>query len=632
MNKNKKMFVIGCCLLVFLNGIIVLVDNVKADDESNWWNDDWQYRKLITINHSLVDGDLVNFPILVYLDGDSDLVNHAQVDGDDVCFILYSDNITKLNHEIESYSDGTLCCWVNITSLSSSVDTKIWMYYGNNSCSSQQNIVGTWDGNFVAVYHMNDVTTSTIKDSKGSNNGTKKGANEPVQTTGKVGYGQDFDGSDDYITISSITIKHVECWINLSEITTTAYFLGGTTKEGVRYNGDTSTFLVYSGTGGKFTTVDYVKTDDIIKLDIIRTSNPEYALYVDGSYIGTSNSGSVNNIDITLFGKRSDGYAFNGIMDEIRFSNIIRNNSWINTTFNTMSKSGSFLSFGSEETHKTTSFNNPVVIFNEYPVNNTKFSAFINTDINKTEINLIWNATFEDPDGDLFTINITSDHGDTIEYNDCENGSYSLKIIDFISDDEYIIWVNATDGKNWTRNIYYYNIKIESIPILPGGYNQWRLVSLPINTVVIKYDVRIINDTNNYSWTEAVNNNIILTFLYGWNRTYGYYDTVESFSPYQGYWMFFYEDYELWIDAESVYNTTVHVYNNTENVTGGYEYYYDRLTGFFIWLNFTGEESGSSELVILPSSESSNDVFWLSLTVFGAMGLIIIGKNKRRKK
>jgi len=51
----------------------------------NWWNSSFDYRKLITINHSQVDEDLTNFPILVYRFEDSDLFSHAQADGDDIC-------------------------------------------------------------------------------------------------------------------------------------------------------------------------------------------------------------------------------------------------------------------------------------------------------------------------------------------------------------------------------------------------------------------------------------------------------------------------------------------------------------------------------------------------------------------
>jgi hypothetical protein len=47
---------------------------------------------------------------------------------------------------------------------------------------------------------MNDLTTSTIADSVGVNDGTKTGANEPVVADGGIGKAQNFDGSNDLVS------------------------------------------------------------------------------------------------------------------------------------------------------------------------------------------------------------------------------------------------------------------------------------------------------------------------------------------------------------------------------------------------------------------------------------------------
>jgi hypothetical protein len=60
-----------------------------------------------------------------------------------------------------------------------------------------------WDSNYVMVQHMNDNTTSTILGSTSVNyTGVKKGANEPVEAAGGVGKTQDFDGTDDYVSVA----------------------------------------------------------------------------------------------------------------------------------------------------------------------------------------------------------------------------------------------------------------------------------------------------------------------------------------------------------------------------------------------------------------------------------------------
>ena len=99
----------------------------------------WTYRKSITIDHTKVSADLASFPVLVSIT-DSNLASHARADGYDILF-TDSGGSTKLNHEIELYTSATgkLVAWVNVPNVSSSVNTVLYMYYGNASASNQQN-------------------------------------------------------------------------------------------------------------------------------------------------------------------------------------------------------------------------------------------------------------------------------------------------------------------------------------------------------------------------------------------------------------------------------------------------------------------------------------------------------------
>ena len=205
---------------------------------STWWNASWGYRKLIIINSSQVDADLTNFPILVYNSSDSDLAAHAQSDGDDIAFVLYSDDSTQLNHEIENYTaSGQIVAWVNVTSISSSSDTKIWMYYNNSGCSSQENVTGTCESNYTGVWHLAEDQAGTgnadlYQDSSSSNND----GDDNVSATGQDGQingGQQFDGIDDYEDLDS----HIGDYASLSEGSISMWF---------RYTNTTTIKLLFS--------------------------------------------------------------------------------------------------------------------------------------------------------------------------------------------------------------------------------------------------------------------------------------------------------------------------------------------------------------------------------------------------
>ena len=48
---------------------------------------------------------------------------------------------------------------------------------------------------------------------------------------------------------------------------------------------------------------------------------------------------------------------------------------------------------------------------------------------------------------------------------------------------------------------------------------NWSIMGLPYNTSQAKEDLIIRNNSIDYTWLEAVDNNIVLGFIYGWDRT-----------------------------------------------------------------------------------------------------------------
>lgn len=150
-------FVIAGLLLGSFFGVLIHPNN-NASASPTWYDALWGYCKKITIDHTKVINSLVNFPVLMNIT-DNDLKTNAQSDGDDICFLL-PDNATKLDHEIEYWNSatGNLLVWINLTYISSYVDTVFYMYYGNPSCSSQQSKYNVWKS-YKMVQHLNDSST-----------------------------------------------------------------------------------------------------------------------------------------------------------------------------------------------------------------------------------------------------------------------------------------------------------------------------------------------------------------------------------------------------------------------------------------------------------------------------------------
>jgi len=420
--KKSVIFVIIIFLLI--NSCLVIGVEHKTKDtcgnysdlifekiSNNWWNNSFSYRKLITVNHTQVDATLSDFPILVHTDNDSDLSSHAQIEGDDICFVLFSDNTTKLNHEIENYCNGTLWAWVNVTQLDANYDTNIWMYYGNSTCDSQEYVQGTWDSNFVGVWHLVDYTSNTVLDSTSYNNdGTKAGGGSPVEIDAVIYKGQhSADQDGDYITCpddSSLDVTQnftLEAWMRFP----TFHSYGNTDHVVVAkssdYNGEYGMWVDESG--GIMRVGFGHQVDSGCPLWNVKVGGWHYIVGTnDGTnFILSENSSIIQSTNSKIIPSGSSYFHIGGgsaglnrqpevDLDEVRLSKIVRSTSWITTSYNSMSNIENFYLVGEEEP-----INHPPYKPNNPHPNQGSTNVNINVDLS-------WNGG--DPDGDNVTYDV----------------------------------------------------------------------------------------------------------------------------------------------------------------------------------------------------------------------------------
>lgn|GEM_PF-2670651 len=346
----------------------------QTNGSINWYHASWRYRKLLTIDHTKIPSTLTNFPILIQLASDSDLATNAQHDGDDICFIAYTDNTTKLNHELEWFNTttGALSAWVNIPTLSSTTDTKLWMYYGNPLCSTQQNPPRVWDANFGGVWHMQELNAidSTSHNNTGSQTGT------PLIAPGIVNTSVDFIPTDSINVGTGPSIDTAndntltwECWINGDSTAVDQVFL--------EQSQGTSSWNIVLGTYDTDIPGNAIKwitrDDDGTTRDTLSSGvsiTPGTWMYLAGTYnngamdnksiyingaLKASTTTGINNLrdgptTATHFGYGGDYAPYDGKIDEVRMSSTVRNTSWINTTYQTIAHPTTLFSTGSEQT------------------------------------------------------------------------------------------------------------------------------------------------------------------------------------------------------------------------------------------------------------------------------------------
>src|SRR5215813_13553759 len=93
MSRLRRWVRVAALLLLALPGV-----------SSAWWNEDWAFRKEVTINTSATVADikeaLVDFPVLVRLHSGNFSFLDAKEDGGDLRFVA-ADDKTVLSHQVE---------------------------------------------------------------------------------------------------------------------------------------------------------------------------------------------------------------------------------------------------------------------------------------------------------------------------------------------------------------------------------------------------------------------------------------------------------------------------------------------------------------------------------------------------
>jgi hypothetical protein len=359
----------------------------RGGSGSSWYSTGgtWAYRRQITIDHTKVGGgsSLTNFPVVISVT-DPDFKssgnggNVGTSDGTDILFTS-SDGTTKLSHEIETYasSTGQLVAWVKIPTLSATADTVIYMYYGNASASDQQDIAGTWDSNTKLVYHMDDLTTSTVDDSTSNgNDGTKRAAGGPAETAALVASGQQFTSSNhDYIdggTASSLDVSDftVSGWMKFAGTGTVTGFQSLIWK-GDGNSDSTFNYFLETNNAGNIR-VGYAVSNGFKTLDSTTALQGGAWYYFTGTYATATHTlslyvnGQLENSAVEAFDPASVTSPLvvgacssnsgtptcdnmNGTIDEVHVSDVARSAGWIATEYNNQSNPSAFAALGGRQ-------------------------------------------------------------------------------------------------------------------------------------------------------------------------------------------------------------------------------------------------------------------------------------------
>ena len=324
---NSGQVVIRALLALLL--LLGLATPALAEDNAGWWNKDWSYRKAVTIDSSPSgvnsSGPIGRTVVLVRLHSGNFSFADAMPNGADIRFVD-SDNKTPLAFHVDHFDAGVgiATVWVSVPNLNGGEKRQIWLYFGNKSAPVGADEKGTYDPDFMAVYHFSDNPGTPPLDSTANANHAKS-APPGVDDAGIISRAARFPGQgmlqiaeSGSLAMPAAAPFTFSAWVKPDQLAGTAalFARGGLTiglNAGVPF---------VSGPGVALQGRTAIKQGDWSQVAFV-TDGKVGHLYVDGAEQATG-AGTLPAIAGAATIGGATGQPFSGELDEVELSKTAR--------------------------------------------------------------------------------------------------------------------------------------------------------------------------------------------------------------------------------------------------------------------------------------------------------------------
>ena len=350
--------------LLILTGLLLLTLVPAAHADTSWWNQDFAFRKAITIDSTAKGGNLTTavgrVPLLVRLHSGNFTFDGVSESGADVRFVA-ADDKTPLNYQVESFDPvlGVALVWVDVPQLAADAQQPIWMYYGNPKAQGGEKAGAVFDADYAAVYHFEEPAGTPPRDATAyANNAT---GNDIPTVDGVIGKAARFDGSKVVTLPGSVSMNvadggtfTVSAWVKVDAVAAGRSLLYAR-RQGAQ------TFFVGLDKGVPFVQVgdavspagEPLKAGAWTHVAVTAAGN-DIALYVDGKPYAKLDARLPAMSGPATLGGDVAGQAdtlvpFVGMMDEVRISRIARPAALIAVDAQTQGAESKLLAYGPDE-------------------------------------------------------------------------------------------------------------------------------------------------------------------------------------------------------------------------------------------------------------------------------------------
>ncbi|AKA24729.1 DUF2341 domain-containing protein [Pseudomonas chlororaphis] len=324
-----------------LISLLICLGFVLPATAQAWWQDDWHYRKQISIDTTpqgaAINQALGRTALLVRLHTGNFSFDGVKEDGSDLRFVS-ADDKTVFNHQIESFDPlmGMALVWVDVPNVEGGQRQDIWMYYGNQKAPASANGQLTFDPNYIGLYHFDGANGTPAKDTTAYGNHAQNATGASID--GVIGRALQFNGQP-LLLPASPSLQHnadgaftFSAWLRLDQASGEQVVLAR--REGA------SSLLVGVNQGVPFVEVDGQRAVSSQPLNpgqwqhlALTAQGSQLALFVNGREsarlavaLPAFNSPLAIGADLPpAAGAAASAFLpFNGALDELRLSKVAR--------------------------------------------------------------------------------------------------------------------------------------------------------------------------------------------------------------------------------------------------------------------------------------------------------------------
>lgn len=348
--------------------LVVFLIGFSAQSGWAWYNDQFEFRRTITIDTTPLGADisenLTDVPVLIRLHSGNFDFTRVKVDGKDLRFVAADDN-TVLKYYIEKFDtlEELAFIWVRVPKISGTSNTEyFYIYYGNESAADSQSPNKIYAEAFSGVFHFAE-TEGIPQDFSTAGNFPsefKGGLGFP----GVVGNGVTFNGMDDRMIIPGSPSFNFSkgfsfsAWVKIS----------GMQDDACLFYQETVDQKIIIGIEGSKVYASVLKGSDALAttdrsldlplnswhhLSVVILPNYRISIYLDGVQMGWTRI-PFNLVDnqgtVTIGSKDTSASFYAGDMDEVQISNISRDAEFIRVLFASQGADSNLLTFSEEVT------------------------------------------------------------------------------------------------------------------------------------------------------------------------------------------------------------------------------------------------------------------------------------------